>query len=119
MQHPILGVVAAGTEDIMAIEATRAAFTILDKVDLIETFAKRARLLKSSFAFLQGALRSCLRLARQEPECGRAEFNEIQRSCCSFFATNGVASIISWRRDLQEEIAGTVSSREESGYSEL
>ena len=61
MQHPILGEVAAGFEEILASPATRAAFSSLDAVDLMEIFTKRARVLKSPPAFLKGAFRSCMR----------------------------------------------------------
>ena len=52
MQHPILGEVDAGFEEILASPATRAAFTSLDSVNLMEVFTKRARVLKSPTRFL-------------------------------------------------------------------
>ena len=58
--------------------ATRAAFTSLDFVNLMEVFTKRARVLKSPPAFWKGAFRSCMRLALQEAERGRAEHNEVR-----------------------------------------
>ena len=73
MQHPILGEVVAKFEEILAGPATRAAFT-----HLMEIFTKRARVLKSPPAFLEGAFWSCMRLALQEAECGRAEHNEVR-----------------------------------------
>ena len=78
MQHPILGEVDAGFEEILASPATRAAFTSLDSVNLMEVFTKRARVLKSPPAFLKGAFRSCMRMALQEAERGRAEHNEVR-----------------------------------------
>ena len=44
----------------------------------VDVFAKRARVFKSPPAFLKGAFRSCLRLALEEVERGRSEFNEVR-----------------------------------------
>ena len=93
MQYPILGEVVACFEEILASPATRAAFTRLDAVDLMEIFTKRARVLKSPPAFLKGAFRSYMRLALQEAECGRAEHRS---------SRGGI--------NLQEDTAGAVSS---------
>ena len=79
MEHPSLGEVMVGLEEISASATTRAAMATLDAVDLSEVFSVRARTLKCPPAFLKGAFRSCLRIALQEAECGRAESNEVRR----------------------------------------
>ena len=62
----------------LASAVTRVAFSTLDGVDLVDAFAKRARVFKSPPAFLKGAFRSCLRLALEEVECGRSEFIDVR-----------------------------------------
>ena len=65
--------------EISASATTRAAMATLDAVGLSEVFSVRARTMKCPLAFLKGAFRSCLRIALQEAECGRAESNEVRR----------------------------------------
>ena len=48
-EHPILGEVAVGFEKVLASAVTRVAFSSLDAADLVDVFAKRARVLKSAF----------------------------------------------------------------------
>ena len=55
MEHPSLGEVIAGLEDISAFATTRAAMATLDAVDLSEVFSVRVRTLKCPPAFLKGA----------------------------------------------------------------
>ena len=78
MEHPILGEVAGGFEEVLASAVTRVAFSTFDGVDLVDAFAKRARVFKSPRAFLKGAFRSCVRLALEEVERGRSESNEVR-----------------------------------------
>ena len=75
MHHSLLGEVTSGLEEISASAATFAAMATLGAVDLSEVLSVRARVFKCPPAFLKGAFRSCLRIALQEAECGRAESN--------------------------------------------
>ena len=109
MEHPSLGEVIAGLEEISASATTRAAMATLDAVDLSEVFSVRARTLKCPPAFLKGAFRSCLRIALQEAECGQAESNEVRwvRAWKLFL----LVALLSWTRwHDTEEVAGTIPS---------
>ena len=112
MEHLSLGEVMVGLEEISASATTRAAMATLDAVDLSEVFSVRASTLKCPPAFLKGAFRSCLRIALQEAECGRAESNEVRRvrGMETISSSSTDVALLFWTRwhDTEEEVAGTI-----------
>ena len=58
----------------------QTALRALDEVDLEETFARRAALMKSVPAFLRGSLRAAFRVALEEAQRGRTEDNPLRRA---------------------------------------